>query len=1000
MGFSLKFVMGFLSVSAITVLVGLTGYVTTSKLVEKISNIVGTVLPIEYYTGRLIRANESFRVAIRTLMNPSLSNEIRKRQYDNLSNNRGEIEGTLRRLEEISVKSKKMEEIVSKVKEKQGEYFLLADHFINLSKEVELSGITNPLVFERDVERFEKLHYLNMVKLFDLILLKKEDPQWTDDISKCEFSIWLEAFQSDNKELKAIVENMKAHHRSFHQALGKIREASVGDGSISNVISIYKDEVKPSAEATFKYFMTILDIARRSSELYQTMTDIGMEELRAKQFELQAAIKELEELSQVTTKTIIGEALRESSRYQLVTLLGMIGGIILALITGLYHARTISNSIHNEMKLREKTEEALRKREQLYHEIFENPFTGIVIYEPFNGGEDFIIKEINKTATILTESKKEDVVGKKVTEAFPGVREMGLLEVFQRVYSSGKEEYFPILPYSDSKLERRWYENHLFKIPSGEVVAIFEDRTIQKEAEIRIKESQEKLALLFSTASDAIIVSTANGEWGIITEVNDSACRILGYERDELINMRIEDILDPSMKEYHQKAIEALIAEGTDVFETAYVSKSGKSIPLEVSARLFSYRGQRYMISIARDLTEKKEAQAEMENLRNQILQAQKLESLGRLASGVAHDFNNMLVVILGYGDLMLERLPPEDPFREMVEEVVKAAKRSAYLTQQLLVFSRKHVLQPEVLNINKVLEDLEKMLIRLIGEDISMKLILSEEIYPVMLDRGLFEQSIVNLVVNARDAMPEGGTIIIETTNVELDESYTSSHLGVSPGEYVLISVTDTGVGMDKEILPKIFDPFFTTKEKGKGTGLGLATVYGFVKQSGGNIQVYSEPGKGTTFKIYLPKAQVVTEEKGEEEVELLVTPSSGKHIMVVEDDEALRNVFGVLLSNLDYKVTLAGSGDEAISIIEEKGLKPDIVITDVIMPGMSGKELAKRIQHIHPEVKIIYMSGYTDNVIAHHGILEQDVVFLQKPFTVKELQNKIKEVMTRMTT
>ncbi|WP_448381734.1 ATP-binding protein [Desulfosoma sp.] len=399
-------------------------------------------------------------------------------------------------------------------------------------------------------------------------------------------------------------------------------------------------------------------------------------------------------------------------------------------------------------------------------------------------------------------------------------------------------------------------------------------------------------------------------------------------------------------------------------------------------------------VHVMHDITDHKNAHEERVKLQEQLQQAQKLESVGRLAGGVAHDFNNLLIIILGYGEMVLNKLHPQDPMRHWVKEMLGAANRAAGLTRQLLAFSRKQTLQPVVLNLNEVLRNLEKMLRRLIGEDVSLEMLLAEDLARVVVDPGQIEQVIMNLAVNARDAMPQGGTLVMETANVVLDDAYASSHPGVTPGAYVRLAITDTGCGMSKEIVDRIFEPFFTTKERGKGTGLGLSTVYGIVKQSGGHIFVYSEPQRGTTFTIYLPateaEAQPVPANPGE-----VRTVGHGEHILVVEDDQSLRKMMVGLLSELGYKVTPAANAGEALLLVEEVGLKPDLIITDVVMPTMSGKQLIDRLQRTRPDLKVLYMSGYTDNAIVHYGILDPGTPFIQKPFTRDALGMKIRELL-----
>ena len=410
-------------------------------------------------------------------------------------------------------------------------------------------------------------------------------------------------------------------------------------------------------------------------------------------------------------------------------------------------------------------------------------------------------------------------------------------------------------------------------------------------------------------------------------------------------------------------------------------------------------RGEEILKS-ARDELEKRveERTAERKDLEEQLAQAQKLEAVGRLAGGIAHDFNNLLTAIIGYAQISLDRLQPNEALRRNIVEIKKAGDRAASLTRQLLAFSRKQVLQPRVIDLNSVVAEMEKMLGRMIGEDIELRTTLQEGLGSVKADPGQIEQVIMNLVVNARDAMPLGGKLTIETAGAFLDETYAQQHAGVLPGAYVMLAVSDTGAGMDEETQQHIFEPFFTTKDVGKGTGLGLSYVYGIVRQSEGNIWVYSEPGKGTTFKIYLPRVAGNAEEY--KRPEALVDLSQGTEtVLLVEDDERVRELAQEVLEICGYRVLGAASGKAALAICEQYAERIHLLLTDVVMPEMSGPELAHRVSLLHPEIPVLYMSGYTDNAIVHHGVLDEGTNFIQKPFSPDALAAKVRQVLDSST-
>jgi len=393
------------------------------------------------------------------------------------------------------------------------------------------------------------------------------------------------------------------------------------------------------------------------------------------------------------------------------------------------------------------------------------------------------------------------------------------------------------------------------------------------------------------------------------------------------------------------------------------------------------------VLGIGTDVTQRRD-------LEDQLRQSQKIEAIGRLAGGIAHDFNNVLTAILGYSQILLADMGEGDARREDMLEIERAAERAAALTRQLLAFSRRQVLQPQILNLNTLIGNLDSFLRRLIGEDVDLRTHLSPELWLVSADAGQVEQVVMNLAVNSRDAMPSGGKLTIETANAELNHDYANRHVAVVPGEYVMIAVSDTGVGMDETTRGRLFEPFFTTKELGKGTGLGLSTVYGIVKQSGGNIWVYSEPGLGSTFKIYLPRAA------GDAAVEAPykappATTYGSETVLLVEDEEAVRQLASKVLRSQGYQVLEAKDGRQAIAAAKGYADPIHLLLTDIVMPEFSGAQLAQRIKDIRDEIKVLYMSGYTDEAIIHHGVLAANIAFLQKPFTPEQLARKVREVL-----
>lgn len=522
------------------------------------------------------------------------------------------------------------------------------------------------------------------------------------------------------------------------------------------------------------------------------------------------------------------------------------------------------------------------------------------------------------------------------------------------------------------------------------------DITERKRPEEALRTSQERFRQLFDGAPIGYHEIDSEGR---ITRVNRTESEMLGYTPEEMLGQPVWKFNDEEETSRHTVLAKfaGTIPPGRS-FERTYRRKDGATFPVIIEDRpLRDSEGRIIGIrSTIQDITERKRGEEEMATLQEQLRQSQKMEAIGRLAGGIVHDFNNLLTVIRGYSQLSLMELKEGDHLKGNLEEVKRATERASDLIRQLLAFSRRQTMEVRVLDLNILLQNLNKMLRRVIGEDIELVTRLADDLGRVKVDPGQIEQVIMNLTVNARDAMIEGGKLTIETANVELDEEYARRHVAVSPGRYVMLSVSDTGVGITPEVRERIFEPFFTTKKGGEGTGLGLSTVYGIVKQSEGNIWIYSEPEKGTTFKIYLPLVNEPLEEKKERVVKE-VSPRGNETILAVEDDEVVRKLAVRILREQGYRVLEASQGVDAFLICEEHKGPIHLLVTDVVMPKMSGRELAERITSIRQEVKVLYMSGYPDDTIAHHGILNEGTNYIQKPFTLEGLARKVRGVLDK---
>jgi PAS domain S-box-containing protein len=473
--------------------------------------------------------------------------------------------------------------------------------------------------------------------------------------------------------------------------------------------------------------------------------------------------------------------------------------------------------------------------------------------------------------------------------------------------------------------------------------------------------------------------------------------RILGYRPEELVGISPFPDIHPEDLPNVQSTLKKSLERPGEVLkaECRYRHKNGNWVHVEtIGCNLLNDPSIQGIVLNIRDVTERAKAEQEQRKLQEQLQQAMKMEAVGRLAGGVAHDFNNLLTGISGNVQLALFDLKSTDPLADTLREIGRAAESAAALTHQLLAFSRKQLIEPKVIDLNDLISSMIKMMGRLIGEDIELRTKLGKNLEMVKIDPGQFEQILVNLAINARDAMPNGGILIIETANVELDSEYCHTHTYTNPGRYVMLAVSDTGLGMSAEIKSHVFEPFFTTKEKGKGTGLGLATIYGTVKQALGSIEVYSEEGNGTTFKIYLPLVEEKPE-KFDKNIRLMEIQGGKETILLVEDEEIVRNLAIRILKRLGYKALCASSGGDALIMAEQYSGQIHLLFTDIIMPGINGRQLAERISILHPEIRVLFSSGYTEDVIAHHGIIDKDLHFIGKPYTPATLAKAIRNTL-----
>lgn len=554
----------------------------------------------------------------------------------------------------------------------------------------------------------------------------------------------------------------------------------------------------------------------------------------------------------------------------------------------------------------------------------------------------------------------------------------------------------------DLSLQRAWREAYrvlwkqLLVTVFLLVVALYVFLTMVRRLRDALHTSEGEYRHFWETSTDAVVFMDMERR---IQFANPAVGDVFGYAPEEVIGRDIAVLQPERLREAHREGLTRYLRTGVKKLnwratETVGLRKDGTEVPIEIAFSDMEMDEKRWFVGFMRDITERKRTEEALHRSEEQFRQSQKMEAIGKLAGGIAHDFNNLLTAIMGYSELLLGRAQADSQVRRNAEEIRKAAFRAASLTQQLLAFSRRQMLTSKVLNLNAVVMDLEPMLRRLIGEDIELKIVPGQALGQVQADPSQIEQIILNLVINARDAMPRGGRLTIETANVELGEEYAGRHAAFQPGSYVLVAVSDTGCGMDAETQSRIFEPFFTTKEPGKGTGLGLSTVYGIVKQSDGYVWVYSEPGLGSTFKVYL---QRITSASGKAptDADRDRPPRGTETILLVEDEGVVRGLVSDVLEGHGYKLLVASRSEEAFRLSGRHEGPIHLMVTDVVMPGMSGRELAERLASSRPKMKVLYISGYTDDAVVRHGVQAEGMPFLQKPFTPVVLLRKVREVL-----
>ena len=653
-----------------------------------------------------------------------------------------------------------------------------------------------------------------------------------------------------------------------------------------------------------------------------------------------------------------------------------------------FRGRPAILTVYRDLTERKRSEEALREQASLMQQLLDA--IPIPIFANYTDGRPHLA---NAAFTAGPGRLREGTDGRKYGELDEADAEMHAAHDRPVLEEGAVETYEANLYLPDGTARRQLLTKAPLRSKDGKITGIVAaglDISDRYRGEQALRQSEERFRTLFESAGDALLILDADGR---LLDANRTACERLGYTRDELASMTADQIDTPEFATRFRERMTSLAERGSLSFESAHLARDGTVIPTEVIATTIELGGKTAILEIARDLTERRRAEAERIALEQQLRQAQKMEEIGRLAGGIAHDFNNLLTSIRGMASLALAELPPGEGPHEDLEQIEQDADRATRLTRQLLAFARRTVLQPEVVDLSAVVRRLEPMLRRLIREDVKLVTIAPDSIGGVMADPAQMDQIILNLAVNASEAMPDGGTLTIEIADGTTSDATQAPAEGAPAGPLVTLSVTDTGVGMDDETLGHLFEPYFTTKGPGKGTGLGLATVYGIVRMSGGTVAARSQPGRGSTFTVYLPAVEATIDAEPDPPPTTAIRGARPGTILLVEDDDGVRRFASRVLETAGYRVLTAEDGPAALETARDTVVQ--LLLTDMRMPGMSGREVATRLAAIQPGIRVLYMSGHTDMGIVRDGILEAGIDFLAKPFKSEELISAVDTVL-----